>query len=560
MYFILDLVVFLCLVAISYGAFWISWFVTRRRLFKRITGIPEVQNLGDGRPRDERIKGTAVVCGGSIAGLLAARVCHDFFENVLIIEPEEWLSSEDATRRFSWEQSNKRTRIMQYYSLHGLQAFCYSGLLKLFPDLEEQCRYSGITVPPAEANVTLAGTYLRRPPIYDKDFPKTMEASRAGFETLIRRLVLGRGHYDDIKQIIGTVSGIVPSPDDRSRISKVLVRKDTSNSSTVLHEIDASLVVDCTGLSRAGFKWLSKAGYGTAETYPEGKRALTDLKISLDQKLHYCTLICDVPPSVLKALPLPSNTEENKRSNYAIIEDKPTEANGRRMFTIQRLDGPHVMLFVGQYTDASNVDYPSIAAVRSLLPHLITHTPIPEWVFRCVDMLEEAQVNVKYSHVRIPPTSYIRYHQGVNIPCNFVASGDSVMSVDPLFGQGSTKAMLGAILLHTALAKTGCSEKIPANFSEFYFKEHFYKMDRFWQATRSVAYGLPFTTPIPGEKLGVSGFTPWYSRKVRFLAIEDEDASIALWNSGMGFGTPVDIFHPLIFLKTLWKVVSDRMN
>ena len=26
------------------------------------------------------------------------------------------------------------------------------------------------------------------------------------------------------------------------------------------------------------------------------------------------------------------------------------------------------------------------------------------------------------------PTSYIRYHQGVNIPCNFVASGDSVMS------------------------------------------------------------------------------------------------------------------------------------
>lgn len=99
----------------------------------------------------------------SIAGLLAARICSEFFEHVIIVEPEEWLTSEDGMRRFAWKQEHKRTRVMQYQSLHGSlnhleivihilndtvasgsQALLYAGLRKLFPDLAEQCRYSGI--------------------------------------------------------------------------------------------------------------------------------------------------------------------------------------------------------------------------------------------------------------------------------------------------------------------------------------------------------------------------------------------------------------------------------
>lgn len=54
----------------------------------------------------------------SIAGLVAARVCHDHFEDVVIVEPETWLSSQDAKRTDAWNQENKRTRIMQYGSFH----------------------------------------------------------------------------------------------------------------------------------------------------------------------------------------------------------------------------------------------------------------------------------------------------------------------------------------------------------------------------------------------------------------------------------------------------------
>jgi hypothetical protein len=48
--------------------------------------------------------------------------------------------------------------------------------------------------------------------------------SRRGLETLLRRLVLGNGHYPNIKQIVGTVTGARRAPDDPTRLEEVIVR------------------------------------------------------------------------------------------------------------------------------------------------------------------------------------------------------------------------------------------------------------------------------------------------------------------------------------------------
>ncbi len=56
----------------------------------------------------------------SVGGLLAARVCHDHFDDVVIVEPEMWLNSEDARRTDSWNQGNRRSRVMQYESFQGV--------------------------------------------------------------------------------------------------------------------------------------------------------------------------------------------------------------------------------------------------------------------------------------------------------------------------------------------------------------------------------------------------------------------------------------------------------
>lgn len=65
----------------------------------------------------------------SIAGLWAARICADHFEDVLIFEPEEWLSTEEGrTSVYDQDGQHKnpdikpraRTRVGHYDSLHGL--------------------------------------------------------------------------------------------------------------------------------------------------------------------------------------------------------------------------------------------------------------------------------------------------------------------------------------------------------------------------------------------------------------------------------------------------------
>ena len=64
----------------------------------------------------------------SIAGLASARVCHDHFERVVIVEPEDWLSSKDAWTENVQELQYKRSRLMQWDSYQGV---CVCGLPRL---------------------------------------------------------------------------------------------------------------------------------------------------------------------------------------------------------------------------------------------------------------------------------------------------------------------------------------------------------------------------------------------------------------------------------------------
>lgn len=69
-----------------------------------------------------------------MAGLWTARICADHFEEVLIIEPEEWLDSEEGVSPI-YDQSgvyiesrrtSTRTRVEQYTAAHGTHLSCFS--------------------------------------------------------------------------------------------------------------------------------------------------------------------------------------------------------------------------------------------------------------------------------------------------------------------------------------------------------------------------------------------------------------------------------------------------
>ncbi|KAJ7840164.1 hypothetical protein B0H14DRAFT_3140542 [Mycena olivaceomarginata] len=448
--------VFFAIVA-AYTLFLILWHLLRRHLLNKHLGLLDLANMKNSRPRNTKIQGSAVVCGGS----------------VVVVEAEAWVASEEGRKVHGWERKLNRSRIVQYTSLHGCQSALFNGLKCLFPDFEKECAISDISVAPADSRFNFSGVLMHVPvSVFKFGLPKTIYVTRCGFETLLRRLVLNRHSYPNIEYISGTVIDIGVDSTDSSRLNKVVVRSESG-----LKEIPAVLVADCTGPARAGLKWLERHGYGYSPRYPSGKLPLDQLKISFNQKLRYTSLLFKIPPGLHDRLPFP---EEYKKI-------KPI------------------------YT---------IGGVKEWIMNLRTVEDIPCWIFEILDMLEEIEDSAVVSVLKLAPTSYIRYHKATNLPSNFIAVGDSIMTVNPTFGEGCTKAFRGALCLHNVLRRVKTTRNtLPANFSTKFFLEQFDKIDWAWQNTRLMDYGIPKTEPLPGESLSSGSYLRWYIAQLQRLSI-----------------------------------------
>ncbi|KAK0197957.1 hypothetical protein F5146DRAFT_1017606 [Armillaria mellea] len=488
---------------------------TGRQLSKQ-TCVLDIDSLGTRLPR-EKIKGTAVICGGSIGGLIAARVCHDHFDDVLIVEPEAWLSSPDAVRADSWNQENKRSRVMQYHSLNLLLAIGYKAMAKLFPNIEAQSKSCGLRI-------------------------ATIRAGRAGIETFIRRLVLG-GDYKNIRQIIGTVTSISRSAHNPEFIDQVTVRTSEGTQS-----IPATLVLDCTGPAAAGMKWLRREGYGFADRYGPNQLPLDELKIAYDQKLHYSTLQFRVPPELGRKLPgLPYSFDECG----VIYCNSPDPKKENRCLYSQHLDGNLVQIC---FTAMGECDLPTtLEGAKECARSLVTEKPIPETFFKMLDMLDEVKDTMTCSQVRYPGSSYIKYENAVNLPANWVALGDSVMRVNPIYGQGCSKAIFGAICLDKLLRDLTV---IPKGFSKKYFSIHSEKIKPIWMSLKASDYAFSETVPLPGETLSNGSWLRWYSKKLTVLSFNDEQAGSALWHIRSLLAPPTDAFQLGLILKVCRSLVT----
>ncbi|KAJ7673730.1 hypothetical protein DFH06DRAFT_1081560 [Mycena polygramma] len=523
-----------------------SWHLLRRHLLSKHSGLADLPLLKSRSP-GQKIQGTAVICGGSIAGLLAARVCHDHFERVLIVEAESWVASEEGHKINGWDQKLARSRVMQYASLHACQAFLFAGLKSLFPNIEEECRRSDIRVQPSNARFNSSGVLLRVPFLsYKFELPKTMYLSRSGFETLLRRLVIDKDSYPHIQQVTGTVVDVLPDTRNASRPASVLVRTESG-----IQEFPAALVADCTGPARAGLKWLGRHGYGSTDNYPAGKLPLDQLRISFDQKLRYSSMMFRVDQEWLDRLPLPPDVQ-NTGPIYTFLEAGAEE--GRALFALTRPDGDTCgyCAFPRRSHTYSRPPPANLDELKIFARELKAVEPIPVWVFEVLDLLEEVNHSAKVAIVKIPGTTYVRYHQATNLPYNWVALGDSVMTLNPLFSEGCTKAFKGALALHNVLRGTP-GDCLPSNFSAKFFAEQFAKTDLMWQNTRLLDYGVPTTEPLPGESLSSGAGLRRYIAHLQRLAVTDEDAALVVYNSAVGFASPIDAFHPNIAMKIFWR-------
>jgi 2-polyprenyl-6-methoxyphenol hydroxylase-like FAD-dependent oxidoreductase len=348
-------------------------------------------------PKPDR--GHAVVIGGSMAGLLAARVLSDHFERVTVIDRDQ--IPDDAAYRSGVPQG----RHLHFLLLRGRQI-----LDALFPDLESDYRAAGVPLINLAEDLEIV-TWAGPLPRYRSQF-EARSSTRAWLESVLRKRLKRRASIEFRTQ--SEALGL--SANARKTVTGVHVWQGKTRQT-----IHADLIVDASGRNSKAIDWLDTLGFG--------KPSIT----TINGFLGYATRWYERPPGVehgWKGILTGSLPTSNPRSGVLF----PTEGD-RWVLTLAGL--------AHQYPptdDAGFLDFARQLISPRIYETVRTLTPVsPIYGYRRTE------------------NRWVHFEQLKRWPDHFIVLGDAACCFNPVYGQGMAVSAVEAMLLDGMLRSHGPS-------------------------------------------------------------------------------------------------------
>ena len=348
----------------------------------------------------------AVVVGGSITGLLTARVLADGFDEVTILERDS-LPADPTPRR----------EVPQGRHTHVLETAGRETFEDLFPGYCEVLISEGGLIIDLMSDLIHydRGDYLangpRRMPLYC--------ASRPLFEHVLRQRVTANESIT-LRSETQFIDYILDGTD--SRVEGVTIREHGSEES----ELNADLVVDTSGRTSKTRSWLDDQGFPVPN--------IDEVHIDV----AYSTALVERPQTDRRGL---------------FVPPEPGRTRGGLMFPIEK--NRWTLSLVGIHGDHPPTTKEGFIDYANSLP-------APEFG----EILEsQPLVTDDITHYPFPSSRRVRYENLNQFPEDLVVLGDAVCSFNPLYGQGMSTAALQALQLHHSLADHG-RERIGMRFFE----------------------------------------------------------------------------------------------
>ena len=393
-------------------------------------------------------RSTAVVIGGSMAGLSAAAVLAPRFGSVVIVE-----------RDVVPDHPADRKGVPQGRHAHGLLP---PGMIRLegwFPGLIGELAAAGAPM------LDIGSDALWFQDGYRRRFPTGIRgplASRALLEFHVRRRTLALANVT-LRAGAG-VTGLL-TDDEGTQVTGVHLADGT--------ELPADLVVDASGRQGRSLRWLEELGYDAPPT--------TEIVIDVAYASRIFHRDPDRHPGFEFALVLAGPPTGRQGVAFPLEEDDHTGPPSR--------GGRWIVTLAGLHGERPPSDDPGfLAFARSL--------PSPE----IAELVESSTPLGPIVTHRLRSNQRRHVERMRRVPGGLVLLGDAVCSFNPTYGQGMTTATLQAEALGQALDRV---PTLDARLVKAFYKRAARAITPAWQLTTGADFALPATTgkKAPGTDL-----------------------------------------------------------
>ena len=459
-------------------------------------GFQEVRGSGARKNR-----GHAVVLGGSLAGLLAARVLADHFELVTVVERDAYPSD-----------TSVRKGVPQASHVHALMRRGQQVVEGLFPGLLGELLADGAHL------VDVAGEIAwLTPEGWGTRFPSDLNIigfTRPLLDMHVRRRLWPNTHV----RILEETETLQLLPGTGADVCGILHR--TRRPGSVEATLHADLVVDATGRGSRAPRWLEELGCEVPE------------ETIVNGFLGYASRLYRVP----------AGFDSNWKGAYVQLAP-PDRTRGGIMLPVE--GGRWLVTLLGGGRDyPPSDDEGFLEFARSLASPVI------------YDAIKGAEALTPIRSHRATENRRRHYERLNRQPDNFLVTGDAACAFNPVYGQGMTTAALGALALDQSL---GEQRRQHTGGELCGLARRFQK-----RLAKANAAPWLLATGEDFRYRGVVGGTPnastrlmhRYMDAVMRLATRDEVVRRVLLENVHMLKTPPSLFHPRVSLRVLGQALG----